>query len=159
MTEADYAEIYEQRVYAIQRVIQTILDGFEHPPRQSGFCVQTIKTHVENIRFFARYLLLNAYYMRLPDEAIEWNVCGFSEDWFHHKTLWARNRQTAPIISMGVLCETARHPGRHKNHQPCVCSQLACMHTKTLHPLTAVLTASPVIPDEEGRTTMNNAFS
>ncbi len=89
MTEADYADTYEQRVHAIQRANQPILDGFEHALRQSGLSEQTIKDHVDNIRFFARYLLLYAYSLRRLDEATEGNVYDFLEDWFPRKALWA----------------------------------------------------------------------
>ena len=84
MTEAEPAETYEQRVQAIQLGNQPILDGFEHSLRQAGLSEQTIKNHVDNIRFFARYLLLYAYSLRRLDEASEGNVYDFLEDWFPH---------------------------------------------------------------------------
>ncbi len=89
MTEADHADTYEQRVHAIQRANQPILDGFENSLRQSGLSEQTIKAYVDNIRFFARYLLLYAYSLRRLDEATEGNVYDFLEDWFPRKALWA----------------------------------------------------------------------
>jgi site-specific recombinase XerD len=89
MTEADHADMYEQRVHAIQLANQPILDGFEHALKQSGLSEQTIKAHVDNIRFFARYLLLYAYSLRRLDEATEGNVYDFLEDWFPRKALWA----------------------------------------------------------------------
>jgi site-specific recombinase XerD len=89
MTEADHAETYEQRVQAIQLANQPILDGFENSLKQSGLSAQTIKDHVDNIRFFARYLLLYAYSLRRLDEATEGNVYDFLEDWFPRKALWA----------------------------------------------------------------------
>ena len=89
MTEADHAETYEQRVHEIHLANQPILDGFEHALRQSGLSEQTIKAHVDNIRFFARYLLLYAYSLRRLDEATEGNVYDFLEDWFPRKALWA----------------------------------------------------------------------
>ena len=89
MREADPAETYEQRVQAIQLGNQPILDGFEHSLRQAGLSEQTIKNHVDNIRFFARYLLLYAYSLRRLDEASEGNVYDFLEDWFPRKALWA----------------------------------------------------------------------
>jgi len=89
MTEAEPAETYEQRVQAIQLGNQPILDGFEHSLRQAGLSEQTIKNHVDNIRFFARYLLLYAYSLRRLDEASEGNVYDFLEDWFPRKALWA----------------------------------------------------------------------
>jgi hypothetical protein len=89
MTEADDAETYEQRVQAIQLANQPILDGFEAWLRQSGLSEPTIKEHVDNMRFFSRYLLLYAYSLRRLDEATEGNVYDFLEDWFPRKALWA----------------------------------------------------------------------
>jgi site-specific recombinase XerD len=89
MTEADHADTYEQRVHALQLANQPILDGFEHWLKQSGLSEQTIKDHVDNMRFFARYLLLYAYSLRRLDEASEGNVYDFLEDWFPRKALWA----------------------------------------------------------------------
>ncbi len=89
MREADHAETYEQRVQAIQRANQPILDGFEQALQQAGLSEQTVKAHVDNIRFFARYLLLYAYSLRRLDEASEGDVYDFLEDWFPRKALWA----------------------------------------------------------------------
>jgi len=89
MTEADHAETYEQRVQAIQLANQPILDGFEHALKQAGLSEQTIRDHVDNIGFFARYLLLYAYSLRRLDEATEGAVYDFLEDWFPRKALWA----------------------------------------------------------------------
>ncbi len=89
MVEADHADTYEQRVHAIQRANQPILDGFERSLKQAGLSEQTIKAHVDNMRFFARYLLLYAYSLRRLDEATEGNVYDFLEDWFPRKALWA----------------------------------------------------------------------
>ncbi len=88
MTEADHADTYEQQVQAIQHANQPILDGFEHSLKQSGLSEQTIKDHVDNVRFFVRYLLLYAYSLRRLDEATEGNVYDFLEDWFPRKALW-----------------------------------------------------------------------
>src|SRR5258708_39025018 len=89
MTEADHAETYEQRGQAIQRANQSILDGFETWLRQSGLSEPTIKEHVDNMRFFSRYLLLYAYSLRRLDEATEGAVYDFLEDWFRRKARWA----------------------------------------------------------------------
>ncbi len=89
MMEADHAETYEQRVQAIQHANQPILDGFETWLKQAGLSEQTIKDHVDNMRFFARYLLLYAYSLRRLDEATEGDVYDFLEDWFPRKALWA----------------------------------------------------------------------
>ena len=89
MTEADHADTYEQRVHAIQRANQPILDGFEHSLNQAGLSEQTIKAHVDNIRFFGRSLLWYGYSLRRLDEATEGDVYDFLEDWFPRKALWA----------------------------------------------------------------------
>src|SRR6266436_4460065 len=89
MTEANHAETHEQRVQALQLANQPILDGFETWLRQSGLSEQTIKDHVDNIRFFSRYLLLYAYSLRRLDQATEGAVYDFLEDWFPRKALWA----------------------------------------------------------------------
>ena len=89
MTDADHAQTYEQWVQAIQLANQPILDGFETWLRQSGLSEPTIKDHVDNIRFFSRYLLLYAYSLRRLDEASEGDVYDFLEDWFPRKALWA----------------------------------------------------------------------
>ena len=89
MTDADDAESYEQRVQAIQGANQPILDGFEAWLRQAGLSEPTIKDHVDNMRFFSRYLVLSAYSLRRLDEATEGSVSDFLEDWFPRKALWA----------------------------------------------------------------------
>ncbi len=89
MTDTEHPETYEQRVQAIQLANQPILDGFETWLRQSGLSEQTIKAHVDNMRLFARYLLLYAYSLRRLDEATEGAVYDFLEDWFPRKALWA----------------------------------------------------------------------
>jgi site-specific recombinase XerD len=89
MTEADHAETYEQRVQAIQGANQPILDGFEHWLKQAGLSEPTIKAHVDNMRFFERYLLWYGYSLRRLDEASEGDVYDFLEDWFPRKALWA----------------------------------------------------------------------
>jgi site-specific recombinase XerD len=89
MTDAEHAETYEQRVQAIQLANQPILDGFEAWLRQAGLGKPTIEAHVDNMRLFARYLVLYASSLRRLDEATEGNVYDFLEDWFPRKALWA----------------------------------------------------------------------
>ena len=89
MTEADHADTYEQQVQAIQVANQPILDGFEYALKQAGLSEQTIKAHVDNMRFFGRYLLWSGYSLRRLDEATEGDVYDFLEDWFPRKALWA----------------------------------------------------------------------
>ena len=89
MTEADHAETDEQRVQAIQGTNQPLLDGFEHALKQAGLSEHTIKAHVDNMRFFGRYLLWYGSSLRRLDEATEGDVYDFLEEWFPRKALWA----------------------------------------------------------------------
>ena len=89
MTEADQAETDEQRVQAIQGANQPLLDGFEHALKQAGLSEHTIKAHVDNMRFFGRYLLWYGSSLRRLDEATEGDVYDFLEEWFPRKALWA----------------------------------------------------------------------
>jgi len=89
MTEADHAETYEQRVQAIQGTNQPLLDGFEHWLKHAGLSEHTIKAHVDNMRFFGRYLLWYGSSLRRLDEATEGDVYDFLEEWFPRKALWA----------------------------------------------------------------------
>src|SRR5438552_7077460 len=89
MTQADDTDTYEQRVHAIQLANQPILDGFESWLKQSGLSEPTIQDHVDNIRFFTRYLVYYGYSLRRLDEATDSEVYDFLEDWFPRKALWA----------------------------------------------------------------------
>src|SRR3989442_818692 len=89
MTQADDTDTYEQRVHAIQLANQPILDGFEVWLKQKGLSEKTIQDHVDNIRFFTRYLVLYAHSLRRLDEATDSEVYWFLADWFPRKALWA----------------------------------------------------------------------
>src|SRR5260370_16801501 len=93
MREAGHAKTYEQRVQAIQLANQPILDGFETWLRQSRLSEQTIKDHVDNMRFFARYLLLYAYSLRRLDEAT--GCC--------HRTWWINRSPSAKTLRAGFF--------------------------------------------------------
>jgi hypothetical protein len=82
MTEEDATDTYEQRARAIQLASQPILDVFERWLMQAGWSEQTIIDHVDNIRFFTKYL---AWYTRSQhrlDEATDSDVYWFLADWF-----------------------------------------------------------------------------
>ena len=89
MTEADHTDTYEQQVHAIQLAIQSILDGFEGWLKQAGWREKPIQDHVDNIRFFTRYLVLYAHSLCRLDEATDSEVYWFLADWFPRKALWA----------------------------------------------------------------------
>ena len=77
MPEDGHTETYEQRVQAIPSTNQPILAGFEKSLKQAGLSEQTIKAHVDNMRFFGRYLLWYGYSLRRLDEATEGAVYDF----------------------------------------------------------------------------------
>ena len=82
MTQADAANAYEQRARAIQLASQPILEGFERWLKHAGWSEQTIQDHVDNIRFFTKYL---AWYTRSQhslNEATDSDVYWFLADWF-----------------------------------------------------------------------------
>ncbi len=82
MTEEDAADTNEQRARAIQLASQPILDGFERWLKHARRSEQTIQDHVENFRFFTKYL---AWYTRSQhrlDEATDSDVYWFLADWF-----------------------------------------------------------------------------
>ncbi len=89
MTEADPADTYEQRARAIQRANQPVLDGFESWLKQAGWSEETIKDHVDNIRFFTKYLVWYTHSQHRLDEATDSDVYWFLADWFPRKALWA----------------------------------------------------------------------
>lgn len=89
MTEADAASTYEQRARAIQLGSQPLLEGFEHWLKHAGWSEPTVQSHLDNIRFFTKYL---AWYTRSQhslDEATDSDVYWFLADWFPRKALWA----------------------------------------------------------------------
>ncbi len=114
MTDTEHPETYEQRVQAIQLANQPILDGFESWLRQSGLSEPTIRDHVDNMRFFSRYLLLYAYSLRRLDEATEGSVYDFLEDWFPRKALWARFQHEG---LSGLIQEILQMDG---SNRPCI---------------------------------------
>jgi hypothetical protein len=59
MTEpnnTDSYEEYQKQVQAIQLANQPILDNFENWLYQSTLSEKTVNDHIDNIRFFAKYL-------------------------------------------------------------------------------------------------------
>ena len=57
MTKVDAAATYEQRARAIHLASQPIPDDFERWLEHAGWSEQTIRDHVDNIRFFTNIWL------------------------------------------------------------------------------------------------------
>jgi site-specific recombinase XerD len=99
MTEADPADTYEQRAQAIQLASQPILDGFERWLMQAGWSEQTIRDHVDNIRFFTKYLAWYTHSQHSLAEATDSDVYWFLADWFPRKALWASVSSTKRYLA------------------------------------------------------------
>ena len=84
MTEFDY----DKEVKKINAYNQPILDEFASWLKKSGLAQATIEKHVENMDFFAEYLM---YYEPLYalNEADAEDVTSFLLDWYPRKAMWA----------------------------------------------------------------------
>ncbi len=84
---SDYDD-YDKQVEAIRAYNQPILDAFQASLKEAGLAQKTIKNHIDNIDFFAEYLLSYDPLEHL-DEAAEGDVASFLMDWFPRKAMWA----------------------------------------------------------------------
>ena len=84
---------YDQAVEQIRLQNAPILNEFEDWLTASGVSPKTIKSHIDNIEFFAQYLV---YYEPLKklDQATEDDVYTFLSDWFPRKAMWASASST-----------------------------------------------------------------
>lgn len=84
---------YDQKVKKIRAHNQPILDEFQSWLENAGLVSKTVKNHVDNIEFFAEYLV---YYEPLYelDEADSGDIYGFLADWFPRKAMWASESST-----------------------------------------------------------------
>ncbi len=81
------APTYDQEVQAIRAYNQPLLDSFQDWLVHSGVGAKTIQSHVDNIAFFATYLVYYDPLQRL-DEATSGDIWMFLADWFPRKALW-----------------------------------------------------------------------
>ena len=79
---------YDQEIEKIRGYNQPILDEFQSWLEKSGLVPKTVKNHVENIDFFAEYLIYYEPLFKL-DEADDGDVFSFLGDWFPRKAMWA----------------------------------------------------------------------
>jgi site-specific recombinase XerD len=79
---------YDDRVEQIRLENQPILDGFKQALEQASLSAKTVRNHVENIQFFAEYLV---YYepLRPLNAAEEEDISSFLLSWFPRKAMWA----------------------------------------------------------------------
>jgi site-specific recombinase XerD len=89
---------YEQAVEKIRIENSPILDEFKAWLENSGVKPKTIKNHLDNIQFFAEYLV---YYEPLHkiDEADASDIYSFLVDWFPRKAMWASESNTKSYLA------------------------------------------------------------
>lgn len=84
---------YEKEVKEIRAANKPILAAFQAWLEKDRLSEKTVKSHCQNMEFFAEYLL---YYEPLYslDEADSVDVHGFLVDWFPRKAMWASPAST-----------------------------------------------------------------
>lgn len=103
---------YDQEVKKIRAYNQPILDEFQTWLEKSGLAPKTVKGHVENIGFFAKYLV---YYEPLSklDDADDMDVYSFLGDWFSRKAMWAsESSMRSNMASFRKFFKFLRESGR-----------------------------------------------
>ncbi len=106
---------YDQEVEKIRADNQPILTEFQACLESTGVTSKTVKTHRDNIEFFAEYLV---YYEPLAklDEADAGDVYSFLADWFPRKALWASESHTrANMASFRKFFKFLRESSRVDN--------------------------------------------
>jgi site-specific recombinase XerD len=79
---------YDREVEAIRTYNQPLLEAFQAWLEESGLSEKTVRSHVENIDFFTKYLVYYEPLNRL-DQATDSDVFSFLSDWFPRKAMWA----------------------------------------------------------------------
>lgn len=85
---------YSTRIKAIQAHNQPILNNFEAWLTQSGLSPKKVKNQVQDIAFFAEYLVYEDKPFKRLDEADEGDVYGFLSFWFPRKAMWSSPNST-----------------------------------------------------------------
>jgi site-specific recombinase XerD len=89
---------YDAQVDAIKEQNAPILREFQKSLEQARLAKKTVRSHVENIDFFAEYLVYYEPLQRL-DEADDGDVSSFLMDWFPRKALWASPSSTKSYLA------------------------------------------------------------
>jgi site-specific recombinase XerD len=79
---------YDERINQIRNQNKPILEGFQEALTNSNISAKTRKNHVQNIEFFAEYLV---YYEPLKTlaQTESTDISSFLDDWFLRKALWS----------------------------------------------------------------------
>jgi site-specific recombinase XerD len=94
MSELDY----ETQVKEIKKLNAPILCEFQKSLEKAALAKKTVKSHIDNIDFFAEYLVYYEPLQRL-DEADDGDVSSFLMDWFPRKALWASPSSTRSYLA------------------------------------------------------------
>ena len=76
----------------------SLIDGFTNHLKDSGLSPKTVKSHVENIDFFAEFLVYYEPYEPLSD-ADAGEVNSFLSDFFPRKAMWASQSSVKSYIA------------------------------------------------------------
>ena len=90
---------YDKRCKEIRGLNKPLLDGFASALLDSGLTRKTIKNHVDNIDFFATFLVSNEEPIKRLDEADESDFRVFLLFWFHRKAMWSSVESTKSNIA------------------------------------------------------------
>jgi site-specific recombinase XerD len=94
MSELDY----DTQVEEIKKLNAPILREFQESLEKAGLSKKTVKSHVDNIDFFAEYLVYYDPLQRL-DETDDGDVSSFLVDWFPRKAMWASVSSTKSYLA------------------------------------------------------------
>ena len=89
---------YDREVKQVRSNNKAILNEFQLWLRKSDLAPNTVESHLDNIGFFAEYLIYYEPLCRL-DEANDSDVHGFLMDWYPHKAMWASEAYTKAYMA------------------------------------------------------------
>ena len=92
------ANDYDAEVRVIEAHNAPILDSFQTWLTSEGLSKMTVKSHMDNMEFFADYLVYDDPLQRL-NEADEVDVGSFLLDWFPRKAMWASVSSTKSYLA------------------------------------------------------------
>jgi site-specific recombinase XerD len=85
---------YDAQVVEIRKLNAPILREFQKSLEKAKLAKKTVNSHVENIEFFAEYLVYYEPLTRLDDA----DVSSFLLDWFPRKARWASASSTQSYL-------------------------------------------------------------
>lgn len=90
---------FNEQCKTIDEHNKPIIDGFATWLVDSGLSPKTIRTHVDNIRFFSTFLVSTDEPLKRLDEAGEFDISMFLGFWFHRKAIWSSVESTKSNIT------------------------------------------------------------